>query len=728
MLLHSRRDSMFTDRSAPLRISWYHPALRLQQGDEITASVKIKPLHGVMNVGSFNYQRWLWSQRVSGTAYIKQLDERKKNTSVRAELFEHLQSAFTEQKFNQSAPMLALLFAYKDFDEHLWSTLRQFGLSHLFAISGLHIGLAAGFTYLLMSGLCRLFIFLYFTVFFTKGSGINTAKRYINHPNNFKILARQTKHRQLALHVQCYAPLLVSLISACLYAALAGFAITTLRAVIALVLLYSIRIFELGISRGQLFLLCIVCLLLISPLAMLSSGFWLSIVAVAVIIFSFWRFDSSAKVPDNSVTKRSIITSIGLWAMSLLRLQLLFLIIMLPLQIYFFSGMSYLAPFANLIAIPLFSFVVVPLLLFALLLEVMGIGFSMDLFSLVNEVLDWFWQLLTLVPGNSGWFDIDPNTALLFAIAVCILLLLQLPMNFRSWILALCLAMGIIIFTYSDKKTETQWRASILDVGQGLAVVIEQRDHRLIYDVGAQYRSGFSWAQRVVIPYLQNSTLGRKQENQSVNDKRQIDYLIISHSDNDHSGGLKHILNQFEVTQFISGEHEITGGRECIANKRQWGDLSLQFIPGKSLSNDGSKVNNNNRSCSLLVSDGKLSLLLTGDIEMKQERDLIITHGEHLQADVIVAPHHGSKSSSSAAFLDVVKPKINVFSSGFNNRWGFPAQEVLKRYQNRGVVNYNTAEEGVVIIDFKEEINVTTYRQNIAPYWYNQTLVWPGWW
>lgn len=696
-----------------IRLAWYRPQLALQQGDFIHAKVKFKALHASLNVGAFNYQRWMWSKNISARAYIKQVIEHESKPSLRAEYYHSLSRQFADESLSQGSAILALLFGHKGFSDEFWLSLRQLGLSHLFAISGLHIGLAAAFAYILALSFCRL---LQVCIVAVRAETVD-----------LKLLTKQARYQQWLLWWQRYFPLFFSFAVALCYAALAGFAIPTLRALLALTLLYTVRALDLAISRTQLLLLCIACVLFVSPLAILSYGFWLSLCAVVCILYTVWRFNWHGK------KQRSWYQKLGYYLFALLRLQLLLLLLMLPLQILFFSGTSILAPLANLLAIPLFSFVIVPLLLLALLMHSLDIAYSVHCFDLVNKLLSALWQVLSYLPQQRAWFSLSENNLVFFAIvaAFCLLLLIpteRLHHRFKSVVLGLFVALLLTMALSNKTKgggelngaSQPTWSATVLDVGQGLSVVVEQEQAFLLYDVGAKYKSGFSWARQVLLPYLQHRGLSS-----NVTERGFLAHLIISHSDNDHSGGLDAVINEYDIGQWVSGESELTGGRACTDATEQWGALTLRFFQGEQKLKNKHE-NNNNNSCVLLIHDGVNALLLPGDIEKQQEHKLVERYQKQLQAQVLIAPHHGSDTSSSQVFINAVKPQLTVFSAAYQNAWGFPAKAVVQRYKNSGVQQYNTAELGMIEIHFSDEIRVSSYRQDLAPFWYNQNHFWPA--
>ena len=248
---------------------------------------------------------------------------------------------------------------------------------------------------------------------------------------------------------------------------------------------------------------------------------------------------------------------------------------------------------------------------------------------------------------------------------------------------------------------------TVLDVGQGLSVHIATQNHHLIYDVGAKFNDRFNTASAVLMPYLKSRHITA------------LDRIIISHGDNDHAGSLPALINLMPVKEVISGASQglAKGAFECQDGLTwQWEGVRFQLMQAKSYF----WLRENNRSCLLKVEGTELSVLIPGDIEARAERDLLERYGEQLQADVLLAPHHGSSTSSSSAFLDQVQPDWVIVSSGYRNRFGHPHPDVLVRYRQRQIKVLNTAQQGAVMLqpELREnEVRFIAYRQHFKRYW-----------
>ncbi|WP_413702298.1 DNA internalization-related competence protein ComEC/Rec2 [Psychromonas sp. KJ10-10] len=268
----------------------------------------------------------------------------------------------------------------------------------------------------------------------------------------------------------------------------------------------------------------------------------------------------------------------------------------------------------------------------------------------------------------------------------------------------------IVILISQQKSNESNtWFVETIDVGQGLSVVVRNADNILLYDTGARYPSGFNMVDSEIAPYL--LYLGVDQ----------IDHLVISHSDNDHAGGANIIANHVYVVERWAGEplNSDYHFKQCVQGQ-SWklGVLDVEVLSPNQLSN-----NDNNNSCVLRITDGSTSVLLTGDIEKKQEKILTRSLSERLDSDILFAPHHGSRHSSSNFFIKSVSPKWVIYSAGFMNHWGFPASEVLERYQKQSVIGFNSGLSGFIRFQISgQDIKIKTFREDLAPYWYHRSF------
>jgi competence protein ComEC len=246
----------------------------------------------------------------------------------------------------------------------------------------------------------------------------------------------------------------------------------------------------------------------------------------------------------------------------------------------------------------------------------------------------------------------------------------------------------------------------VLDVGQGLAAVVRTRNHLLLYDTGPGFSSGFNTGWAVIVPFLRD--MG--QDN--------IDIIVQSHGDSDHIGGLQDVLSSMETGEVLTsvpGEVVFDRRRRCLAGQQWvWDGVPFRILHPSVDEGPGE----NDSSCVVKVGTGKHSVLLTGDIEARSENKLVMQYGDRLQAGVLVAPHHGSATSSTSEFIQSVAPDFVIFSAGYLNRYNFPKQDIIARYQDNGVTILDTASNGAISIIFtRETIAVTKERERSPRFW-----------
>ena len=740
-----------------IRLSWHDGYVRA--GEYWRIKVRLKPPHGFMNPGGFDYEAWLFQQGIHATGYVRQTGENRmlyeKDSAIsmpalfrdisvnrfREKVAERIDSLTPSDGHDgESLSSFALIKALAIGDKSSisssqWQTLSNTGTSHLMAISGLHISLASLFAYLLL--------------------------RYS--------LPVWLMRRIPSQHIALMGGLLVAFI----YASVAGFAVATQRAFIMLCVLVIMTLLRRNTRPVDTLGMAAFVVLLIDPLAVLSAGFWFSFSAVAVIFISLTdtgatTTDTSAQ--DDSLLKdeassssyqrfKSIIVSIC-WKWT--SLQLMISVMLLPLSLYMFQQGSLVSPLANLLLIPYVSFLVVPVVLLALIAVAAGsllssFWLSDTLFLLAAYLLDFIWPYLrnlsdmpyaVWVNGSLGSGSVLMATMAMLAIYYSKRIAAGLSQRFSADSNLFRIAI-VFLFTpvilmlldpetrlssHSDKLVPGDYRIIMLDVGQGSAAVIETKNHVVIFDTGARFSDRLDAGKSVVIPYLRAQAIDK------------IDRLIISHGDADHIGGAKAILNDYpqtelfgqDIAQLVAGHslHEAMMDNEkiCTAGQRWvWDGVVFQILSPDLAGEDGAKasaskpasIKRNNRSCVLRVSSPAGSVLFTGDIEKRVERRLVEKYvspsASLLASDILMVPHHGSNTSSSRSFIEAVDPKIALISVGYKNRYRLPSEKVTARYQRYGIELYDTAASGAVSITLREGgiMDILRYRQQARRYWHH---------
>lgn len=667
-------DSDHSNYQPLIEMRWYKPTRVLQAGEVHRFKVRFKPVYGRANPAGFDRQRWSYSQHVALQANIKQhITIVDSKITQRAHFYQQVQSV-TQQLTHQGL-LLALSFADKSLiDNEQKQRIRNLGISHLFAISGLHIGL-------FFSVLYMLFQFIYSHSLPASKMGW-LSLRLIN---------------------------VSALMGAWGYAYLAGFSLPTQRAFLMLLVAVFVFCLKRRCSKVDLLLLVLATVLIWEPLAVLSLSLWLSFSAVAIILGLLWLFPSVSK-SRFSPPQRSIKHTLLKYVKLLFFLQIGLTLLMLPVQLVSFSGISLVGSVINLFAIPLFSLAIIPLVLLATFITLFYPPLAQLVFVCCDQLLTYFFSVTDFLSDSYQYFSILQERFLLIIFALLILVFifhfqstLQRNVSYLFSFLVLCL-MSLPIAPRTD-----EWFVEVIDVGQGLSVLVRSENTALLYDTGARYPSGFNMADSEIIPYLISQGI------------RRLDYLVISHSDIDHAGGADRIGDEMQISARWAGEPFASGYHFNDCQQGQHWTLAILDI--EVLSPTDLTTNNNNNSCVLRISDGNFSLLLTGDIEKKHEQILIKQLGKKLQSDILIAPHHGSRHSSSVAFIEVVKPQWVVFSAGFMNHWGFPADEVVKRYQNQAVNIVNSGQSGLIRFQITAQaIKMETFREDLASYWYHHSL------
>jgi competence protein ComEC len=615
-------------------------------GQRWQMKLRLRAVHGRLNEGEFDLQRFALSHHTPLQGRIISQKAESLLCSWRARFISH--HLPTLAALQQPAIMQALAFGIRtNMTEEQRQLLRETGTAHLMAISGMHIALAASVGWLLARAMQMV----------------------------------------LTAHMIGYVfPLLVSVITAATYSWVSGSHAPAQRAMVALILWTGIRTAGWQLSGWQVWTLCIGGLLWLDPLTVLSESFWLSALAVAMLIAWYQWF----ALPYRFRSRRR-------WLLvQLLHLQLGMMILMAPLQIYLFQGISLSALVANLIAVPVVSFITVPLILLAMLLPVPpisnGLWYLADLsISKVMQGLQW------LPAGWWAWSDTLPAMLLLWAG----LLLWRSRLLYCCVMPCFSLVLAIIVWRNSAQRDD--WQIDMIDVGHGLAIAITQGNEVVMYDVGPGWKHDDAGS-RVILPWLQYQG-------------RNLHSLILSHKHLDHRGGLHSMLNANPTVQIRSALAE-EGHLPCHRGQQwQWGKLRFTALWPLATKTQGQ----NNDSCVIRVDDGQVSLLLTGDIELEAERKIVALEKGGLNATLIQVPHHGSRTSSGPLLLRNVAGKAAFASVARYNAWRMPAQAVVQRYLQQGYMWYDTAQSGQINIGIRQgHWQIKGLREQIMPRWYHQ--------
>lgn len=650
------------DANAPrrVRLSWYDPAPTLVAGQALAIEARLRSPRGLVNPGGFDYEQWLFVERYDATGYVRSGSGTDRRfglaqwwLEVRAAVAGTLSDLIEDR--DTAALIQALALGDRSgFEDRHWTVLRRTGTSHLVAVSGLHIGMIAALAFGLVLRLAL----------------------------HMPLVAR---HAHTLAATFCIVP-------AAVYAALAGFTLPTRR---ALIMLLVVQILVIGRRRRPLagaLSLALIMVLAFDPLASLAASFWLSFGAVALIV--------AATAPVEyplPILWRSRMHRLGEFG----RLQLALTIGLAPFVIWYFGQVSLISLLVNFIAIPVFAVIVVPASLMTALAALAGVG-AAGMAQATAVVAEPVWRLLeTAAQHPLAAFELPrpPLPVLLLALAAIVGGLTRHGLPGRRLALFALLPLAA---DHAVRPAPGLLRATVLDVGHGLAVAMQTTSHRVLYDAGPLFRSGFDAGAEIVAPAL--AALG----------SGELDMLIVSHGDSDHAGGAAAVLARYPGAQILTGPDATLSGSERCAAGRSWTFDAVRFSvlhPTATTTMTG-----NDSSCVVLVETRSGSLLLTGDIEARAEAALL--GDERLDADVVVVPHHGSRTSSTPAFVRAVTPDIAIVSAAHNNRWGFPQPDVSRRWIDAGADMLVTGDTGAIDVVFgREGIEITPRRSVRHRYW-----------
>jgi competence protein ComEC len=424
------------------------------------------------------------------------------------------------------------------------------------------------------------------------------------------------------------------------------------------------------------------------PLSVLSPALWLSFGAVASIALVIW----GRCAPEGSWVRFA-------------RVQTGVTIGLLPILVATFQGASLASPVANAVAIPVVGMAVVPLTLAGVLASAAGAStVAVWLLGWAGWVLERLWPVLAwLAELPMAWITRSPPPAWALVVAAIGVVLLLMPRGFPGRRAGACLLLPLLLAP-APRPAEGELWLTVLDVGQGLAVVARTASATLLFDSGARFSPRFDAGSAVVVPYLTHAGVNR------------VDRLVISHADNDHIGGKDAVLAAVAVGTRLGGEPQyMTDARACRDGQGwEWDGVRFQMLYP-----DRADLSANDASCVLRIESPHGSVLLTGDIERAGEHALVRRHGGALQSDVLVVPHHGSRTSSTPALLNAVRPALAVNSSGAGNSFGHPHPEVVARYETREIAFVDTADSGAVRLRFREGgRELQRYRETHRRYWH----------
>ena len=619
------------------------PKRELRAGQRWRFTVRLRQPHGNLNPHGFDYELLLFEQGVRATGYVRDAPPPLLLDAAAGHPVERLRQRVRDAIYanvpdRRAAGVLAALAVgdQSAIEREDWDLFRNTGVAHLMSISGLHVTMFA----------------------WLAGLGIGWLWR--------------RSDRAMLLVAAPLAARIGGVAAALSYAVFSGWGVPSQRTVW---MLATVALLQSSGRRWPWLVVLLAAAAVVTaldPWALTQAGFWLSFMAVGLLMVSspLGRVDAPAGAAAAG-WRHWPMRFVG-GARRELHSQVIATLGLTPLTLVFFQQVSVVGFLANVIAIPLVTLVVTPLALLGVAvapLWLMGAWLVKLLVGMLGT--------LAAIPGAVWTVPAAPLWAQLAGLAAAALVVMPLP--WRARLLALPLALGLL-WPARSLPEEGRFDLVAADIGQGTAVLVRTRSHVLLFDAGPQYSRDSDAGQRVLVPWLRS----RGDEH--------VDLLMLSHRDLDHVGGARAVLGALQVdamsTSLEPGHPLLASARRsqrCEAGQRwRWDGVDFAVLRPVAADYDVA-LKSNAMSCVLRVSGGDRSALLTGDIEREQEAALLQADAAALRSDVLIVPHHGSRTSSTAAFLDAVKPKTAVFQAGYRNRFGHPAADVLERYRERGI-------------------------------------------
>ena len=660
-----------------VQLSWYAfgshesppPAtnpLSVHAGERWQLTVRLKRPHGNANPDGFDFEAWMLERNVRATGYVRKEDGNRRLDALvprpgylveyaRERIAERFREVLGDRPY---APVLKAL-AIGDqggIPQQQWQVFLRTGINHLVSISGLHVTMVAGLVFSLTWWLWR---------------------------RSHRLAQRLPARKAAAL---------AGALTALAYVLLAGFAVPAQRT------LYMLTVVAIALwlgriaSASRVLVLALLAVVLLDPWAVLAPGFWLSFGAVAAMLY----------VSVGRISRPH-------WLVEAARVQWAVTLGLAPLLLALFQQVSVISPIANAFAIPVISLVVVPLTL-------LGTIPLLDfLLLLAHEIMGWCMALLTWLAGlpDAVWQQHAPPAWTVIAALLGIVWML-LPRGFPARWLGAVPLLPLFLVLPPQPATGALW-VDVLDVGQGLAVVARTGHHSLLYDTGPGFSSEADSGNRILLPFLRAAGVQR------------LDGMIVSHDDADHSGGAVSVLDGIPTGWLASSLpdshpalHHARRALRCHAGQSwTWDGVRFDMLHPTLESYADERLKDNARGCVLKITSRHGSVLLPADIERASEAELLERAPESLPATVLVAPHHGSKTSSTEEFIRRVNPAVTIFTVGYRNRFGHPKEAVVERYEAQGSRLYRTDRSGEVSLRFDGPggVRVLGWREAERRYW-----------
>lgn len=651
-------------RGKEVQLSWYDdfdaaapgPRTALAAGARWRVQARLRAPRGLRNPGGFDSERHALAQRIAATGYVREPGlARPLSAPTGIDAWRERLSRRIAAQVPQASSKFVRALALGDtqaLEDRDWEILRANGLTHLIAISGFHVGLVAGFFALAASAIWRIF------------------------PGLSRRLPRQ------------HAAAAAAVAGALVYTAVAGFALPTMRTALMIAVVATARWSRRPQRGPESLALAAIALLLADPLAVLAPGFWLSFAGVAWLLWCLPPNPAAARRPIRDFLGAQAIATLGL----------------LPLSVALFGQASLTGPIANLVAIPWWSLVVVPLSLLGLGAESLSEGAGGFWWRTAARAFDASWPWFETL-ADSGmaayWLPEAAWYALPLALLGAFWLLLPRgvpakPLALLLWLPLLWPQRGLPQFGEADLTT--------IDVGQGLSILVRTADHALLYDMGPAVRDGYDAGERAVLPTLRAMGVHK------------LDRVVVSHADNDHAGGWEAVRRALPVADALAPDgSQVPGTRPCLTNADwRWDGVRFRILhPPPDFPYLG-----NEASCVLRIETAYGAALLTGDVGEVIERRLLHEAPTAVRADAVWVAHHGSRGSSDPDFVAATGARYALVSAGYANRFGHPNREVAERWRRAGAEVATTFDDGALQVRLTADgITLAARRRQIPRLW-----------
>ena len=661
---------------ARIALSWYGSWRRnapaellpiVHAGERWELTVRLKRPHGTSNPHGFDYEAWLFERGLRATGYVRIDGTASRRDALaqrptywlerlRERIRARILDALAEEPY--AGVIAALVMGdQRQIPRAQWTVFTRTGVNHLMSISGLHVTMIGALALAAVHAAWRL-----------------SARLCLWLP------ARR-------------AAVAAGFLAALSYAAIAGFAVPAQRTVYMLAVVSVALWLGRVCASASVLALALLVVVVLDPWAVLAPGFWLSFGAVGLILYTCTGYVRS-----------------GHWLRTWTRTQWAMTIGLIPLLLAMYQQVSAVSPLANAVAIPLVSLAIVPI-------AIGGTALAFDwMLGAAHALMAALMMLLAGLASapDAAWQQHAPPPWTV-VVALCGVCWILLPRGIPArWLGVIAILPLFLVVPAGPRFGEM--RIAVLDVGQGLAVVVRTQHHALVYDAGPLYTADADSGSRIVVPYLRATGI------------RRLNGIVVTHADNDHSGGIAAVAASVPFDWMLSSLPDSSDLHQaahvsipCHAGQRwEWDGVRFELLHPPLETYDIERMKANDRSCVLRIDAPAARVLLTGDVEARSERALLALDPHALRADILVAPHHGSTTSSTQPFVAAVLPAITIFAVGYRNRFGHPRAEVVQRYRDVGSRILRSDRDGAILLEVAADgVRPALQRERYRRYWHD---------